>query len=215
MWKSSRHFKSVKWQTQSDDTDAEQPWHFWGGWLLCHSQLPAHISWKRLLMDCTVSQIKGQEVVERWSHCFASVPRAVICELIWCCLPRSQVLLSPHEGLLIGQWDGDTMQLRVTWSHMKRQKTVLTLILLSLFCMCTHIQARLYSIAHTLEQKQMQNKLRTPCVTLAICNLSCSLGKIIEATSQYANGMIIVLTTTPPNTCTERERKNCYIVSNI
>lgn len=66
---------------------------------------------------------------------------------------------------------------------------------------------------HTLSQKRMQNKLSTAYITLAICNLSCSPRKIIEATSQYANRMIISLTIA--NTWTEKKKKSSYIVSNF
>lgn len=66
------------------------------GWTaLCLTQLPTHISWKWMWLNCTISRIVGQEISEWWSHYFASVPGAVICELIWVCLPRFWVFLSP------------------------------------------------------------------------------------------------------------------------
>lgn len=65
---------------------------------------------------------------------------------------------------------------------------------------------------HTLAQKQIQNELTIAYITLAICNLSCSPRKIIEATSQYANRMIISLRHSAKHICTE---KNSYIVSNF
>lgn len=140
----------------------------------------------------------------------------------------------------MGQWDGATMQQK---SFQLTALTSISIItkemenadfilqhgqLYTCKCMCSEglvfephkhsesspLPTRRQTHTHTLSQKRMQNKLSTAYITLAICNLSCSPRKIIEATSQYANRMIISLTIA--NTWTEKKKKkSSYIVSNF
>lgn len=75
-------------------------------------------------------------------------------------------------------------------------------------CTNTHVRTLIDTNTHRLAQKQTQNKLSIAYITLAICNLSCSQRKIIEATSQYANRMIISLRYSTKHISWHTEKKN-------
>lgn len=83
--------------------------------------------------------------------------------------------------------------------------------MLTSFCgayKCTHtLGMHAQTNAHKVAQKQIQNKLSIAYITLAICNLSCSPRRIIEATSQYANRMIISLRHSTKHICTEKKKQ--------
>ncbi len=84
-------------------------------------------------------------------------------------------------------------------------------------CTHRHTEQRTHTHTHTHTHlhRSKQSKLSIAYITLDICNLSCSLRKIIEATSQYANRMIISLHYSA-TICTEKNKKrNSYIVSNF
>lgn len=62
------------------------------------SVLPTPISPNRSVANCTISQITGRKVSGGGCHCFASAPGAVISELFWDGLSRSQVVVSPGSS---------------------------------------------------------------------------------------------------------------------
>lgn len=76
-------------------------------------------------------------------------------------------------------------------------------------CAHTHTPASTCT-DYTLVKKQTRNKLGIAYITLAICNLSCRPRKIIEATSQYANRMIISLRRSTKHTPSQAAAENTH-----
>lgn len=117
-------------------------------WLECVLPQPAANSYqlKRLLLNCTVSQITGQTVSEWWCHCFSLVPRAVIYELIWVCLPQiSGLSLLGAANRRVG-WSHRAAEALSAhkpwhpspWSHIKkRNQATLPLFYYTHSCTCT------------------------------------------------------------------------------